>query len=211
MKPNLSLYLIADTEISTCLPFLQTIERALMGGVTIVQLRSKNNTFHEFMEIARAVRVITSKYQVPFIINDNIQVACEIDADGVHLGQGDLPIEQARKILGHKKIIGISTHNPEEAYSAEIKGADYVGAGTVFPTVSKDDITGIIGVEGVRKIVLCAKLPVVAIGGIDVSNAAAVMETGVTGVAVISSIMKSDTPRETAECLRAIIDRQRKV
>lgn len=211
MKLNLSLYLIADAGVPTRLPFLQTIEEALMGGVTMVQLRSKNNTFREFMEIASPVRVITSKYQVPFIINDNIQVAREINADGVHLGQGDLPIEQARKILGHKKIIGISTHNREEAHEAGTKGADYIGAGTVFPTASKDDITGIIGVEGLRKIALSAKLPVVAIGGIDILNAAAVMETGVTGVAVISSIMKSDTPRETAERFRAIIDRQRKV
>ncbi|MBL7996288.1 thiamine phosphate synthase [bacterium] len=210
MKPNLSLYLVADAEAPTRLPFLQTIEEALIGGVTIVQLRSKHYLFHELLKIAHAVRALTSKYRVPFIINDDIQAAREIDADGVHLGQGDLPIEEARKILGHKKLIGISTHNPKEAQEAEKKGADYIGAGTVFPTASKDDITGIIGVEGLRKITLHAKLPVVAIGGIDVSNALAVMETGVTGVAVISSIMRSDTPRETAERFRIIIDRQKK-
>lgn len=206
MKPNLSLYLIADPDVPTRLPFLQTIEEAIKGGVTVVQLRAKKGTQEEFLKLARAIRSLTSKYYIPFIVNDNVQLVQKVDADGVHLGQDDMSIEEARKILGPLKIIGLSTHTPEEARAAETKGVDYIAAGTVFPTMSKDDIVGIIGIRGLQEIRKSTTLPLVGIGGIDIANAASVMETGTNGVAVISAIMKSYDPTKVAQRFRLIID-----
>lgn len=209
MKLNLFLYLIADADIPTRLPFLQIIEEALQGGVQVVQLRSKKKTTDEFLKIARPVHKLTTSYHTLFIINDSVQVAYEIDADGVHLGQGDLPVDQARKFLGPKKIIGVSTHTLEEARDAERKGVDYIGVGTVFPTASKDDIRGVIGTTGLMEIRKDTKLPIVGIGGIDLTNVASVLAAGADGIAVISAIMKSDNPKEVAQHFRMIIDRSK--
>lgn len=206
MKPDLSLYLIADIEAGYKYPFLKVIEEAILGGVTIVQLRVKNKTKAEFLQSARAMRSLTKSYRIPFIINDDIEVTLAVDADGVHLGQSDIKITEARKILGPNAIIGVSTHNIEEALEAEKKGANYAGVGTVFPTTSKTDIRGIIGVAGLTEVRNKVKLPLVGIGGINLSNVASVVEAGIDGVAVISAIMSSNDPKKTAKEFKAIID-----
>lgn len=210
MKPDLSLYLIADPDIISHLSFLHIVEEAIKGGVTAVQLRCKKRTPDEFLVIAQNLRSLTLTYRVPLLINDNVQVALEAGADGIHLGQQDISIEDAREIIGSEKIIGFSTHTSEEAQEAEKKGANYIGVGSVFPTVSKNDICGIIGTDGLKQIRRSVSLTMIAIGGIDLTNAASVIQTGVDGVAVISSIMKSDDPRKTAEKFRKIIDEVRR-
>ena len=209
MQANLSLYLIADPDIPTHRSFFETVEEAIKGGVTIVQLRAKKRPLEEFLKLARTMRYLTLQYRIPFIVNDNVEIAQAVDSDGVHLGQSDTSIEQAREILGFNKIVGLSAHTPEEARDAEERSADYVGVGSVYSTTSKEDISGIIGATGLVEVRKSVKLPMVAIGGIDASNVSDVIETGVDGVAVISSIMKSDRPREEARIIRDIINRKR--
>jgi thiamine-phosphate pyrophosphorylase len=207
MKPDLSLYLIADIHAAVCFPFLQVIEEAILGGVTVVQLRAKNKSQDEFIDVAHSLRSLTRTYGVPFIINDYINIVNIVDADGVHLGQADTDIDKAREIIGYEKIIGISTHTSEEALHAECKKADYIGVGTVFPTASKRDIQGVIGLAGLEKIKNRTSLPVVGIGGIDIWNAESVMKIGVDGVALISGIMGSGDPRKAANELKKVINR----
>lgn len=209
MKPDLSLYLIADIEAALAHPFLKVVEEAILGGVTVVQLRVKNKTKAEFLRAARAMRSLTRSYGVPFIINDDLEVTLTVDADGVHLGQSDMKITEARKILGSSTIIGVSTHNVEEALAAEKAGADYAGVGTVFPTTSKSDIHGIIGISGITAVRNSVKLPLVGIGGIGLSNVASVVEAGMDGVAVISAIMSSIDPKKTAQEFKSVIDRHK--
>jgi thiamine-phosphate pyrophosphorylase len=207
MKHDLSLYLIADIDAAHRYPFLKVVEEAILGGVTVVQLRVKNKTKEEFLRAAQTMRSVTRSYGIPFIINDDVEITLAVNADGVHLGQGDMNISEARKILGSDAIIGVSTHNITEALEAEKIGANYAGVGTVFPTTSKTDIRGIIGISGLMKIRRKTKLPLIAIGGISLSNTASVIETGVDGIAVISAIMSSLDPKKTAQEFKSIIER----
>lgn len=209
MKPDLSLYLIADIDAPQRYPFLKVVEEAILGGVTVVQLRVKNKTKAEFLRAAQTTRSLTRSYGIPFIINDDVEITLAVKADGVHLGQNDMNITEARKILGSDAIIGVSTHNITEAMEAEKIGANYAGVGTVFPTTSKADIRGIIGISGITQVRNYVKLPLVGIGGIGLSNVASVVEAGMDGVAVISAIMSSLDPKKTAQEFRSIIDRHK--
>lgn len=181
---------------------LEAIEESILGGVTIIQLREKTASKEEFLKLAKEVKGITDKYSIPLIINDNVEIAKVIDADGVHLGQSDEELTRAREILGDRKIIGISVGNVEEAKLAEKNGADYLGIGAVFYTDSKKDINEPMGIAGLKRIVKSVNIPNVAIGGIHLSNVKEVMETGTDGIAVISEILGKENIREATVNLK---------
>ncbi len=193
MEIDYSLYLVTDRSFLKDKPLQQAVEEAILGGVTLVQLREKDASTREFYEIAKEVKKVTDHYKVPFLINDRLDIAQAVNADGVHLGQSDMPINTARKILGKDKIIGISAGNVDEALEAEKNGANYIGIGTIFFTGTKKDIDTPIGIESLRKIYSSINIPAVAIGGVNESNFREVLSTGVDGISVISAILgKSD-------------------
>lgn len=197
-----SLYLVTDRRILKGRDILEAIEESILGGVTIIQLREKTASKDEFLKLAKEVKGITDKYSIPLIINDNVEIAKAIDADGVHLGQSDEELTRAREILGDRKIIGISVGNVEEAKLAEKNGADYLGIGAVFYTDSKKDINEPMGIAGLKRIVKSVNIPNVAIGGIHLSNVKEVMETGTDGIAVISEILGKENIREATVNLK---------
>jgi thiamine-phosphate pyrophosphorylase len=193
LEIDYSLYLVTDRSFLKDKPLQQAVEEAILGGVTLVQLREKDASTREFYEIAKEVKKVTDHYKVPFLINDRLDIAQAVNADGVHLGQSDMPINTARKILGKDKIIGISAGNVDEALEAEKNGANYIGIGTIFFTGTKKDIDTPIGIESLRKIYSSINIPAVAIGGVNESNFREVLSTGVDGISVISAILgKSD-------------------
>ncbi|KYH28927.1 thiamine phosphate synthase [Clostridium colicanis] len=192
MDINYKLYLITDRSFLNGRSLKDCVEAAIKGGVTLVQVREKDASTREFYKIAQEVKEITSKYNIPLLINDRIDIALAIDAEGVHLGQSDMPIKLARKILGEDKIIGISANTLEEALEAQKAGADYLGIGPVFYTGTKKDIDEPIGVHGLKEITQNIRIPSVAIGGINKENAESVLETGVNGISVISAILGSE-------------------
>jgi thiamine-phosphate pyrophosphorylase len=184
-----TLYLVTDREILGNRDFFQAIEDALKGGVTILQLREKTASSRDFYVFAMRMKELAGVYQVPLIIDDRLDIALAVDADGLHVGQEDLPLEVARRVLGPGKILGYSVSTVEEAIYGEKNGADYLGAGPVFYTGSKADAGNPIGVEGLKQIKLAVSIPVVGIGGIAPANAGAVREAGVDGISVISAIL----------------------
>lgn len=178
---------------------------ALDGGATLIQLREKNRERDDLIEIARAIRDMTREAGALFIINDDPGLAARVGADGVHVGQDDLPADEARRMLGPLAIIGLSATSPDEAARADPAVVDYVGVGPVFPTPSKDDAAPPLGLRGVAAAVQASRLPVVAIGGIDASNASQVMVTGAAGVAVISAVSgKRDMAASTRALCRLV-------
>lgn len=189
-KVSYHLYLIADRTILGDRDFLQSIEDAISGGVTLVQLREKESSTLEFYNMAKQVKEITSKHNIPLIINDRLDIALAVDAEGLHIGQDDMPLQIARSILGSNKIVGVSASTLDEALKAKKDGADYLGVGAVFPTSSKDDAASV-SIETLKLIKEKVKIPVVAIGGVNLENTPLVMNTGIDGIAVISAILKS--------------------
>lgn len=189
LKSKLLLYAVT-TQYTHDEIFFKKIEQALQSGVTFLQLREKSLPDDELETIAVRIKSLCNAYDVPFIINDNPNLAQKIGADGVHLGQDDMSIDDARKIIG-SKIVGISAHNVKEAVSGEQLGADYIGAGAMFLTESKSDTTSL-SVKELSDIVSAVSIPVVAIGGIDKENVCQLKDTGISGVAVIGAIFSSD-------------------
>jgi thiamine-phosphate pyrophosphorylase len=200
IKSALKLYLITDRRFLKGRSLNDAVEAAILGGVTIVQVREKDISSRQFYEITRSVKQVTDYYNIPLIINDRIDIAQAVDAAGVHLGQSDLHMLDARKILGHGKIIGISAGNADEAAEAERNGADYVGIGAVYPTGSKND-ADIVGLDGLRDAVSSIAIPSVAIGGINSSNVRDILATGVNGISVISAILDKEDIRKAAESM----------
>ncbi|MGQ9843682.1 MAG: thiamine phosphate synthase [Spirochaetota bacterium] len=198
------LYLVTDRQLAKK-PLEAVVEEAIKGGVDCVQLREKNIDTREFVEIAHKIKYIADRHNIPLIINDRIDVALAVQAYGVHLGQDDVPLKVARKLVPHSMIIGISVSTVNEAIEAEKDGADYIGAGCVFPTSTKDDISGIIGLEGLQDIKKAVSIPVIAIGGIQIHNAEQVIWHGADGIAVVSAIVSSEDPYEASKKLKAII------
>lgn len=197
-KEDMRLYLVTDRSWLKGQQLSDQVEESLKAGATMVQLREKNMLFHQFLDEAHRIRVLTRQYQVPFIINDNVEIAIASDADGVHLGQKDGDITLARVRLGKNKIIGISTHNVEEAIAAEKNGADYIGVGAVFPTSTKKDANPLT-VDILREICEAVTIPVVAIGGITKDNIMKLKGSGVDGVAVISAIFSREDITEATK------------
>ena len=203
MKVDYSLYLCTDRNLLNGKNFEETIELAIKGGVSIVQLREKNCSSREFLEIATSIKKITSKYKIPLIINDRIDIALAVNADGVHVGQDDLPCKTAREILGEEKIIGVSVSTVETAIKAEIDGANYIGVGAIFKTSTKTDAE-IVSLETLKKIRDSVKIPVVAIGGINKNNLPQI-KNFIDGVAVVSAIISDKNPELAAKDLLKIL------
>ncbi|MCI1945278.1 thiamine phosphate synthase [Clostridium luticellarii] len=202
MEIDYSLYLVTDRGFLKNISLSKAVEDAILGGVTLVQLREKNISTREFYKLALEIKEVTHHYNIPFIINDRLDIAQAVDADGVHLGQSDMPLTAARRILGKNKIIGISAGTVEEAVDAEKNSADYVGIGTVFFTGTKKDIDTPIGVGGVRRIYNSINIPAVAIGGISQDNFKDVLSTGVDGISVISAILGKEDIKSAARNLK---------
>lgn len=174
------------------------------GGVTVIQLREKELSTKDFFDIAVQVKAMSDKYQIPLIINDRLDIALAVDAAGLHIGQDDLPVTVARKILGPAKILGISASNVDEAMNAQVNGADYVGVGAIFPTGTKSDAQQV-DLETLRLIKNRVTIPVVAIGGINQNNAMMVMNENVDGIAVVSAILGEHDCRLAAQKLHDLI------
>ena len=202
---DLSLYLVTDNS-DDVEKFLNTIEEAIKGGVSVVQIREKTADTLEFYNLALQVKEITTKYNVPLIINDRVDVALAIDADAVHVGQSDMPCDITRKLIGEDKILGVSAATIEEAKKAERDGADYIGTGAVFPTKTKDDAPSITK-QDLKDVVESINIPVVAIGGITLENAHELTDTGIAGLSVVSAIMSSENPKKSSEELLKIFNR----
>ena len=198
-----SVYLVTDRRNKTDEEFLNIIEEAIKGGTTIVQLREKTASTKEFYDLALKVKEITSRYDVPLLINDRIDIALAVDSEGVHIGQDDMPAGIAREIIGEDKILGVSASTVEEAKKAEIDSADYIGSGAVFPTSTKDDADSV-SKEELKEIVDSIDIPVVAIGGITVENAHTLKGSGIAGFSVVSAIMSAEDPKEASEKLKEI-------
>ncbi len=194
---NLEVYVVTDRQLAGERPLASIVEESLAGGATVIQLREKDISTREFVELAAQLKKIVRKYNSLLIINDRIDVAQAVGADGVHLGQDDMPAVKARDILGKGMIIGVSTSTVEEAEKAVHDGADYLGAGAIYgtPTKSEAVLTGISGLQEISKAV---QIPVVAIGGINYHNTADIIKAGADGVAVVSEIMKAKDPRLAA-------------
>lgn len=200
VKDNIdySLYLVTDSRNKRNQEFLNIIEDALKGGVSVVQIREKELDLIPFYERANTVKQLTDKYDVPLIINDRISIAIALGADGAHVGQDDMDGALARNILGPDRILGISASTVEEAKKAEEDGADYIGCGAVFPTSTKDDADSV-SIEEFKKIKESVDIPVIAIGGIKKDNISQLKDTGVDGISVVSAIMNADEPKTASE------------
>lgn len=201
-----TLYLVTDRELMSCPTVEECVERAIAGGASVVQLREKSYTSHEFYELAVRVKKITAALNVPLIINDRIDICLAADADGVHLGQKDIPCAAARKILGRDKIIGVSAALPEEARQAELDGADYLGVGAVFSTSTKSD-TRPVTPEIIRQIRAAVSIPFVAIGGINKNNIVQLYGLGINGAAVVSAVVAQKDIEAAARKMRAAAEK----
>ncbi|MBS4534903.1 thiamine phosphate synthase [Clostridium sp. D2Q-14] len=195
-----TLYLVTDRKILKGKDLYKSIEEAIQGGVGIVQLREKNAFTREFYDIAMKVKKITNKYNIPLIINDRLDIVLAVDAEGLHIGSNDIPINIARRLLGKDKILGVSTSSLSEALDAEIQGADYLGVGALFPTDTKKD-AGRVSIDDLQLIKSSVEIPVVGIGGINKSNAIEVMNSGIDGIAVVSAILGEEDIYNSAKSI----------
>lgn len=200
-KIDYSLYLVTDRDLLKGKSLVEAIEEAILGGTTLVQLREKNVSSLEFYNVAKEVKKVTDKYNVPLIINDRLDIALAIDADGVHIGQSDLPCKVARSILPEGKIIGVSAHNLEEGLKAQADGADYIGCGAMFSTSTKKDTTNVT-FERLKEIKENLNIPVVAIGGINENNIDKLSGSGIDGVAIVSAIIAKENVKEASRVLK---------
>lgn len=198
MKPDLNnalkLYLVTDPVLHGGRGVEATCEEALKAGVRFVQLRDKNASTRSLFDSAQALRNLCNRYSSYFVVNDRIDVAMAVKADGVHLGQSDMPAHAARSIMGAEAIIGVSVRTVEEAEKAKADGADYIAANLVFSTETKKDIKEPLGLKMVSILSQASSLPVIAIGGINPENTALVINAGCIGVAVVTAIMNADSP-----------------
>lgn len=192
---DLSLYLVLDAQSCETFTRLITVaEQALAAGITVLQLRSHHPDWTKrfFYDTACTLKPLCATYQVPFIINDEVDIALAVDADGVHIGQEDLPPERVRQLIGADKILGLSTHNLEQACAVNNNLVDYIGMGPVYPTRSKQKPDPVLGLSGLADIIRAKSLPGVAIGGINAENVEAVRALHPDGIAVISAICQAD-------------------
>lgn len=212
LSAAMRLYVVTDRSwLTSPQDFLPQIEETLASGATILQLREKDLSLDAFIEIAVPIKVLCQKYQIPFMINDNYDVFIAVDADGLHVGQGDLmdprfqDVATLRALIGPNKIIGISTQTVEQSRQAEKDGADYLGVGAVFSTNTKRDAADV-SKETLTAICQEVSIPVVAIGGIHLDNMAQLANTGIDGVAVVSAIFANNNKSEATKVLRQAAD-----
>ena len=198
LREVLELYAVTDrTWLKPGETLSHAVEQAILGGVTFVQLREKELEYDAFLQLALEVKAVCQKYGVPFVINDDVQIALESGADGVHVGQSDMAAAKAREVLGEEALIGVSVHTVEEALEAVRQGADYLGVGTMFPTTTKPDAEGV-SFDTLRNICRQSNLPTVAIGGIGAHNIDKLSNSGICGIAVVSAVFAAPDVREAA-------------
>lgn len=207
MRPplNLTLYLVTDESLSRGRPTAEIVAAAIRGGADTIQLRAKDLPMREQVVIGRALRAITREAGVLFIVNDRTDLALVLDADGIHVGQDDLPADLARQLVGPDRIVGVSTATVEEARIARDMGADYLGVGAIYGTATKSDAGAPIGPAAIGAIKAAVNLPIVGIGGIGPRNAAEVIAAGAAGVAVVSAIVAADDPEAAARSLKETV------
>ncbi len=208
-RPDWSLYLVTDRRLSQPRSTEDIVRAALRGGVTAVQLRDKECSTREFVELAGALKAILAPAGVPLIINDRVDVALASGAAGVHLGQSDMDCRDARRLLGPDAIIGLSVETPEQAGGAASLDIDYLGVSPIFPTATKTDTAPAWGIEGLAALRRVSKQTLVAIGGINRENAGAVVRAGADGIAVVSAICGAPDPEQAARDLREAISASR--
>jgi len=211
MRPDLRLNAIVDPERAGGHQLADLAAQCARGGATLIQLRDKRSDTRALVEQARAIKQALAASAVPFVVNDRVDVAMAARADGVHLGQDDMPVEDARRLLGSRAVIGLSVKSVEEAEAARLDLVDYVGSGGVYATSSKQQKNVPIGPAGLARIIAALRrrapdLPICGIAGIDASNAAEVIAAGADGVAVISALSLVDDPQAAARQLREIVD-----
>ena len=198
---DLTLYFVTDSTDKTENEFLKIIEEACKGGVTLVQLREKERSELDYLLLSQKVKQITDRFDIPLIIDDRIDIAIAADAAGVHVGQNDIPVKYARQILGKNKIVGATVKTIEQARIAKEEGADYFGVGAIYPTTTKV-VTILTEVSMLNEISCETNMPVAAIGGLNQTNIDVLYDSMADGIAVVSAIMKSENPRESARTLK---------
>lgn len=206
MNVDYTLYLCTDSGLMSCNTVEESVELAILGGCSVVQLREKNASSLELFQLAKRVKQVTDKYNVPLIINDRLDICQAVDAAGVHLGQSDLPCREARRILGADKLIGVSAALPEEAAKAQADGADYLGVGAVFTTSTKTN-TRPVTPETIRAIRQTVTIPFVVIGGVNPQNITKLYGLGINGAAVISAVIAQPDITEAARIMRAAAEK----
>ena len=199
---NTSLYFITDSNGFTEEEFLRRTESALRGGVTLLQLREKDKTTREYIALAEKVHAITKRYDVPLIIDDRVDVALAVDAEGVHVGQSDMPVSIARKLMGEGKIVGATAKTVPQALEALEQGADYLGVGAIYPTTTKVK-TVLTSTETLQDICSAVSIPVNAIGGLNKDNIGILAGIPISGICIVSAVMKAADPEKAAEELKA--------
>jgi len=205
VKPeiNYSLYLVTDRELMLADSIEESTEQAIQGGCTVVQLREKTASSREFFDIAVRLRKLTAQHKIPLIINDRVDIALAVEADGIHVGQEDLPYDKVRRIAGDKMIIGVSASNLSEALAAAEMGADYLGVGAMFATGTKTDAQ-LTSMDELRRIREKVNIPIVVIGGINKNTVPLFKGTGIDGIAVVSAIVSQKDPASAARELKAL-------
>lgn len=204
-KKDLLVYAVTDRHWLNGRTLYEVVKESLDGGVTFLQLREKDLDDENFLKEAIELKELCKEYKVPFVINDNVDIAIKMDADGVHVGQSDMEAGDVRAKLGPDKIIGVSAQTVEQAILAEQRGADYLGVGAVFPTGSKDDADDV-SHETLKAICEAVSIPVVAIGGITLENTPQLKGSGICGVAVISAIYAKEDIRKASEDLKKVVE-----
>ena len=197
-----SLYFITDSTGYTEEEFLYRVERALQGGATLLQLREKEKSTRAYMELARKVHMVAKRYQVPLIIDDRVDVALAVDAEGVHVGADDMPVADARRLMGADRIVGATAKTVFRAEEAFEEGADYLGVGAIYPTTTKVK-TVLTSIDTLREICSAVPIPVNAIGGLNRNNIDVLAGIPIAGICAVSAIMKADDPGQAAAELRA--------
>lgn len=205
----MDLHLVTDRGLVKGRPLLDIIRAAVSGGVSVVQLREKNSSTRQFVELGRAVVAELKRLPVPVIINDRVDVAMAVGAQGVHLGQSDMPYPLARELLGPRAIIGLSVETLDQAVAAEQLDVNYLGLSPVFATTTKTELTSQLDLEGVRQIRARSSHRLVAIGGINSGNAESVIQSGADGLAVVSAICAAEDPYGSARSLRKLLEKVR--
>ncbi len=203
--PNIwRLCLVTDRDLARGRPLVDVVAQAVQGGVTMVQLREKDATTRDFLEEARALKALLAPLRVPLIVNDRVDIALAAEADGVHVGQKDMPVERVRAMIGPGKLIGLSITNAEQIARPDASQTDYLGMGPLYLQQTKADASTPLGVEGFRALRAKTKAPVIAIGGLKADKSAPVLAAGANGLAIVSGIVAADDPRAAAAQFAAL-------
>ncbi len=205
--PNIwRICLVTDRGLSRGRSLVDVVDAAVRGGVTMVQLREKDATTRAFLEEAMALKALLQPLRIPLLINDRVDIALAVDADGVHVGQTDMPVETVRRLIGPGKIIGLSTTNAQHVTAADAQAADYLGVGPLYLQQTKANASTPLGVEGFARLRALTSKPLMAIGGMKADNSRQVLEAGADGLAVVSAIVAADDPQAAARDLKRLFN-----